>query len=216
MRVFRVGFNTCGSSALLVMFKRSRFVALHGGGRFWRRRNHPAIKLRNPQLDIHTNIVKGRPVLLGLEEFEAFLDMEDVLDPEQPVIENYRRDKVFAEHYPDAKFIPNTRHKAALLRSPARHGDGGYIQLAMDRTGLERDGVLDRWSRYFDIHHADVRSFFAGQPKRFPEFNIDIDSPQRLVEFVAPEITLRAQDWTHTSVTDTVAKQLNWKTALAT
>jgi hypothetical protein len=185
-------------------------MAIHSGGRYWRRQKHPAILHRNPQVDIHNNIVEGSPALTGFDDFQAFLDMEYVLDPTLPMIENYRHYKLFAEEYPDARFILNTRRRADWLRSRTRHSNGRYIQLAMDRTGLDRDGVLQMWSEDWDSHHAAVRAYFADKPDRLIEFDIDRDDPQELVDFLAPEMRLHARHWSMVRVTDKVAKNLNW------
>ncbi|MEM6696495.1 MAG: sulfotransferase [Pseudomonadota bacterium] len=209
MIVFQIGFNKCATTALYHMFKRARVMALHGGGRYWRRQKHPAIMGKNPQLEIHNNIVEGRAALTGFADFQAFFDMEYVADPALPWIENFRHFRLFAEQYHDARFILNTRDKAAWLRSRARHNNGRYIRRAMERTGRNRDAVLQMWSEDWTSHHAAVRTYFADKPGRLIEFNIDHDDPQALVDFFAPEMKLRARHWAMIRVTDEVAKDLN-------
>jgi len=215
MRVFQIGFNKCGTTALFRMFLRSGVKPIHSGGRYWRRRNHPAIAGRNPQVEIHINIEADLPALTGLEDFQAFFDMEYVLDMNMPPVENFRRYRVFAEQYPTAKFILNTRNKSDWLRSRARHNDGGYVQRAMDRTGLDHDGVLDMWSEDFDSHHAAVRRYFADKPGRLLDFDIDHDGSEKLVDFLQPDIALKAEHWGKWRVTDEVAASKNWQVALA-
>lgn len=209
MRVFQIGFNKCATTALYSLFMSSGVPSIHSSGRFWRLRDHPAVSQRNVQETIHNNIQSGQDPLKGLEEFRAFFDMEFIKTGKG--IENYRQFRLFSETYPTAKFILNHRDKASWLRSRARHNDGTYLHLAMDRTGYSREGVFSMWSDDYDAHHQAVRDYFADKPGRLLEFDIDRSDIEDLVAFVAPKYRLKAPHWKRVRVTDHVALVRRWK-----
>ncbi len=204
MKVFQIGFNKCAASALQSMFLKSGVRALHGPGRYWRLNGHPAVTGRNVQLVIHRNIAAGRPALESLEDFDAFFDME--FSQHGWNIENYREFGTLAQDYPDARFILNTREKAAWLHSRARHNDGLYLKHAMDRTGLGRRGVLDYWADDFDRHHEMVQDYFRDRPDRLLVFDIDTTPIRRLKRFVGPEIDLKPRHWKPARTPDEAAE----------
>lgn len=208
IQVFQIGFNKCATTALYNLFARSGVRALHSGGRHWRRQGHPAFVGKNPQLEIHRNILAKRPSLTGYEEFQALFDMEYARGPE--LVENFRHFHVFAKEFPDAKFILNTRDKIDWLRSRARHGDGKYIMYAMKRMQLSREEVLQAWSDDFDRHNEKVQKFFLAEKDRLLDLNIDTAEVSEIIRFVKPDIKLWPRFWKRIRVTDQVAARLEW------
>lgn len=208
MRVFQIGFNTCATTALYKMFAHAGVPSIHSSGRIWRIQKHPAVVGKNVQETIHDNIEGGHEPLQGLEDFDAFFDMEFTRTGLE--IENYRRFAVLAEAYPDAKFILNVRDKKSWLKSRARRANGDYLAVAMERLNGSEQDVLEQWSQDFDTHNRAVQAYFADKPERLIVFDIDTTPITDLIAFMAPEIRLRKRHWFMHRSTDVVAKKRDW------
>ncbi|MDF0596673.1 hypothetical protein [Psychromarinibacter halotolerans] len=178
--------------ALHELFTASGVTSLRGSGIDWQE-TAPTLDRRNAQIRIDRNIRAGRHALDGLEEFDAFFDMEFVVNGGS--IENFRHFALLAEDYPDAKFLLNTRDKQDWLRDRALARDGLYLRLAKERTGMSDKGVLNMWADDFHRHHDMVRSYFAPQPGRLLEFDIDRTPIRDLKRFVAPDMHLMTRHW---------------------
>ena len=200
-KIFQIGFNKTATTALFWLFINSGHSALHSNGRRSKRAGHPVISRCHPQLTIHHNICAGLPPVTGLEDFDAFFDME-YDRPNSPVkIENFKFFDRFAIAYPNARFILNTRDKDSWLRSRQKHNDGRYIERSMERLGLSEDQVLDYWRDEYDRHHEAVRTFFENERDRLFEFEIKTTPIQELIDFCAPEFSLNSECWGHSRVT---------------
>lgn len=205
----QIGFNKCATSALAKLFLKGGYKALHSGGRIWRLNGVASITEMHPQSRIAENIDAGRPPLAGLEDFDAFFDMLSPDDP-WPLREHHKEFERFAEAYPNAKFLLNTRNVEDWLRSRFRHDDGAFGQHAMDQTGLDRHGVEAMWRADYETHHARVRAYFKDTPGRCLEFDIDSDDVTDLIGFAAPAFTLDPAHWGRVRVTDRVARKKGW------
>ena len=87
MRLFQIGLNNCADLALHELFTASGVTSLRGSGIDWQE-TAPTLDRRNAQIRIDRNIRAGRHALDGLEEFDAFFDMEFVVNGGS--IENFR------------------------------------------------------------------------------------------------------------------------------
>ncbi|TCL08434.1 hypothetical protein BXY66_0471 [Shimia isoporae] len=206
--LFQIGFNKCATSALFFLFLKSGYNALHSGGKFYKRKNGGLLKNINPQRMINDNITAGRAPLEGLERFHAFFDME--FKKRGLNIENFLHYKVFAEHYPHAKFLLNIRDKDKWLRSRIRHSDGFYLQSEMDRLGLTEKQTTEKWAAFFDRHIANVQSYFENDPDRLIVFNTDHDDIGKVISAVSPDFTLRRKRWGRVRQTDQVVEKKGW------
>ncbi|CUH54394.1 hypothetical protein SAMN04488037_104273 [Shimia marina] len=207
--LFQIGHNKCATSALFFLFLRSHHMALHSGGRYWKRHHKGFLGMRSPQERIHDNILNGHAPLEGLERFTAFFDMEYKRGSD--VVENFKRYATFARHYPNAKFLMNTRDKDDWLRSRVRHANGLYLKQEMARKNLSSDEVVAAWSSDFDRHLRKVRSFFKGEADRLLVFNTDKDDIQKLVDFAAPEFPLDTSHWAEVRSTDRIVEKKGWQ-----
>ncbi|WP_425052277.1 hypothetical protein [Psychromarinibacter sp. S121] len=194
MRLFQIGLNNCADLALYELFTASGVKALRGSGIEWQDTPR-ALDRRNAQIMIHRNIRAGRHALEGLDGFDAFFDMEFVVNG--GAIENFRQFPLLAEDYPDAKFLLNTRDKQDWLRDRAQYRDGLYLELAKERTGMSDRGVLNMWADDFHRHHDMVCTHFANQPGRLLEFDIDRTPIRELKRFVSPAMHLVTRHWQH-------------------
>ncbi|WP_172292969.1 sulfotransferase [Pseudoruegeria sp. HB172150] len=201
MRIFQIGFNNCGTTALNHLFQASGIMSLHGTGRYWREKGHPAVQGRNVQLAIHRNISAGRPAVYGFDDFRAFFGMEFSQGGLQ--IENFRRFALLAEEYPSAKFILNTRDTDRWLQDRIDRQGGRYLQWAMDRTGMSLKGVLNLWADDFHRHHDMVREHFRADPDRLMEFDVDSGSVKDLIKFArSANMRLSSRHWKRARVSD--------------
>lgn len=212
-KLFQIGFNKTATTALFWLFIHSGHRALHSSGRRERRRGHEVINQQHPQLRIHHNILSGLPPVEGLEDFEAFFDMEYDLPWSDIKLENFKHFARFHAAYPNAKFILNIRNKDKWLRSRERHAGGTFLKNSKRRLHLSKQEVLDRWAGEFDRHNQAVRTYFTMQPQQLLVFDIERDPIEKLIAFCAPEFTLDPAHWHQARVTDTVAEALDWPTS---
>jgi hypothetical protein len=202
--IFQIGFNKCATTALFWLFVNSGHAALHSSGRRSRKAGHQVVSRQHPQIQIHHNICSGLPPVAGLEDFNAFFDMEYDRPQSEIKIENFKFFDRFALAYPDAKFILNTRDKQSWLRSRSRHNDGLYLARSMKRWGLSKEATLERWAGEFERHNDSVRNFFQKEHDRLIIFDIDESSIESVVDFAAPHFKLLPQHWGMSRKTDMV------------
>lgn len=181
-RIFQIGFNKCGTRSLNMFFKRNGLRGVHyDNGRL--------------AATIFRNVANGRPPVEGYDGYAFLSDME-YLTP----IGSFEAFKLFpalAEAYPEARFILNTRERESWVKSRLKHNDGVYRGKWRSILKVEDDAaVADYWREDFDRHHERVRAYFADQPERLIEFDLDRDDATVLTRaapghtFTKPEIPL--------------------------
>ena len=209
-KIFQIGFNKTATTSLYWLFINSGHSALHSSGRRARKKGHAAVKRVHPQIQIHHNILAGLPPVQGLDDFEAFFDMEYDFPRNGINLENFKFYRQFAEAYPNAKFILNTREKDDWLRSRARHQDGDYLGRTMVRLGLTEKQALQHWADDFDRHHDAVNEYFLTQQGRIFEFKLGETSISELVDFCQPQFQIDSDRWGEARVTDKVHAKKGW------
>lgn len=209
-KIFQIGFNKTATTSLYWLFVNSGHSALHSSGRRARKKGHKVVSRIHPQVLIHHNILAGLPPAEGLDDFEAFFDMEYDFPRNAIKLENFKHFAAFAEAYPNAKFILNLRDKEAWLRSRARHQDGDYLSRSMVRLGMDEAQTLQYWADDFDRHHDAVREYFLTQQGRLMEFKLEEDPIDELVDFCQPKFDIDPDNWGAARVTDTVAEKKGW------
>jgi hypothetical protein len=132
---------------------------------------------------IFSNLASGANLLTGYDEFDAFTDME-YLDSHGVFLEGYKLFRYFADQYPDAVFILNTRDREAWIRSRLGHGTSApYAMRQMIFHNVTSiDELTDIWRADWDRHHAQVIEFFSERPFRFFVLKIETDLPHLLNE----------------------------------
>ena len=192
-RVFFIGPNKCGTTSLHRLFQAAGIPALH-----WRTREP-----RYLALTMVNNMSLGRRPFAGLDhDHVAFSDL--FYAGATTYLEGFRRFRAIHAAYPDAFFVLNTRPVEDWLRSRCAHVSaqkGAMLDRVTQATGLGRDAVVAAWRAMFETHHAEVRRHF-GNHRRFLEFDISRDDPQRLVDFFAPVHALDARAWARYKATD--------------
>jgi hypothetical protein len=177
-----VGLNKTATRSIFVLFKRSGYPALHyEGGRLAE--------------DIHAAKLSGEKPLAQYEDIVFFGDMESIAK-ESPPIEAYRDYELLDQQYPDAKFILNYRDVNGWIMSRLNHRKGKYYRQYIRHYGTaDIAEICTRWRDKWYEHNAAVRSYFADKPGKLLEFELGVDSGEKIAEFVAPEIELNLKYW---------------------
>ncbi len=183
MKVFQIGFNKCATRSLFRLFITAGYKSVHwADGRLAR--------------NIKASFAAGAKPLTPWPDTVFFSDMELVNDLSGPLIEGNRYFAYLHQHYPDARFILNTRECEDWLFSRVDHNDGKYLNNYRHHFGLTRTrDIMDRWRKDWDDQHAAVRSYFANHPGTLLEYHIKTDPVEKLHDFFAPQINLTGGDW---------------------
>lgn len=170
MKIFQIGFNKCGTNTIHSYLQANGLKSVH-----W---DHGRLAER-----IFRNFANGDDLLRGYEAFDAFTDMEFLDESGRCYLEAYKLFPYFAEQYPDAVFILNTRDREDWIRSRLAHGNRPYARRHMTYYNIATEEELVAiWRENWDRHHDRVMEFFSGEPYRFFVCRIETDLPHRLNE----------------------------------
>lgn len=191
-KIFQIGFNKCGTVSLYALFKdhcKPLLPCLH-----WQEG-----KLA---LQIENNLSKNLPLLTGYENNVFFSDMEAVYyENNYPkVISAYKYFHILDQQYPNSKFILNTRdiNKWVLSRVNFKtflikmidnelvlgRPDYEYILYYMDYYDTTNiNDIASLWKNEYLRHVNNVRKYFANRPNDLLEYNLDIDSLDKMKDF---------------------------------
>jgi hypothetical protein len=143
------------------------------------------------------NVEAFRPILFGMEHYQAFSDLitlsdEEVIEANSYFVEMHR-------DYDDAFFIFNDRPLDDWIKSRIGHegGAGGsLIGRYASASGLSRDAVIDLWRQQYADHKNAVLEYFRNHP-RFLHFHLGEDGPEELARLFGAEIPLQLSHWRH-------------------
>lgn len=182
-KIFQIGFNKCGTTSLAQFFAGNGIRTAHyARGQLARR--------------LYLNLNSGLPVLSGLEKFTAFTDMED---PHENIFGHRHFKEIYAE-YPGAYYILNTRNKINWLNSRFHHRSGLLVKIMKNKFELSDKEIVRYWSLEWDLHHAQVLRFFQDRGN-FLLYNVEADSPEKLVKFLQPDFHCNPKLWKHLNKT---------------
>ncbi|WP_134678477.1 sulfotransferase [Paracoccus ravus] len=185
-KVFVIGFNKCGTSSLGYMFRKSGMRVADNTYKIGSASRNIAKKMQG-------NVENGRPVLDGIDMFDAYSDME--LSRFHIHIEGIYFFQKFDAEYPGSKFILNVRDKDNWIRSRSNHGNGRYMQKYVASRGLDSaEAAQAEWSSAWDSHIENVQTHFASAPSKLLVFDIETDAPDRVAEFL-PEYAIDVKFW---------------------
>lgn len=176
-RLVLVGFNKCGTSSISDLFRQCGHPAAH-----WRTDDGQFLAPL-----IFSNLHLGRPLLQGLSRYAVISDLF-YLDEKVYLEANSLFDRMAKDH-PQTRFLLNTRDREAWISSRLSHetpGSGRIIDRACAYFGLPPDRVAELWRDQWDRHHDAVRRFFAADPWRCLEYDIERDSPETLSRWLGP------------------------------
>jgi len=146
-KIFQIGFNKCGTLSIHDFLVENGIRSVH----------YLKGELANIIFENHKN---GRDLLTGLDEYDAFSDMESLnTDGFQYVANDLYKE--LHQTYPNAIFILNTRPVDDWINSRLRHGGGSYLdryRCILDKT---KDEIVDVWRKQYHQHVANVLSYFS-------------------------------------------------------
>ncbi|MEM7268242.1 MAG: sulfotransferase [Pseudomonadota bacterium] len=183
-RIFQIGFNKCGTRTIHNFLDGSGIPSVH-----YRRGTLAKI--------MHKNIQEGRPPLYYLDKWIGYTDIQMV--SRFRVIEGCKFYRELAAYYPASYFILNTRDKDRWIKSRLEHG-GKKLYSNRYRKGLgfnTIDEAVAVWSDDWDRHHDEVPEFFERNGLNLVVYDIEQDSPEKLVEFLAPDFQTDAKHFGH-------------------
>ena len=160
MKIVCVGLNKTGTMSLHTAFEQLGFRSLH----------HAYYAAEMVEKAIHQN----QPVLRYLQAYDCYADSP---------FHRYYFEIDMA--YDDVRFILNTRSLESWLESRRKH-DENWSKAHTHKPPRLFDA--DRFKRYYEAHHAAVRTYFK-QSKSFIEFDVEAgDSWQKLCDFLGKPV----------------------------
>ena len=150
-KIFQIGFNKCGTLSIHDFLIENGIRSVH----------YLKGDLANTIFDNHKN---GIDLLSGLDEFDAFSDMESLTaDGFQYV--SFDLFKALHQSYPDAVFILNTRPVNDWIQSRLRHGGGSYLDRYRCILDKPKADIVDVWRKQYHEHVANVLHYFSAYPE---------------------------------------------------
>jgi len=170
VKVFQIGFNKCGTQSLCDFFSQNGYKSVHWGEGKW-------------QEFFIKNQSNNKLLCEGADDIVMWTDIGFV----------QRQFQIFAEQYPNSKFIYNIRSLDKWLdsrdRQYTKHPDsflksfGFVIQNRLDR--------IDYWKSEWLYHKKIINEYFVGEKSgRLLTFNIETDTTQKIVDFL-PELQFK-------------------------
>lgn len=170
MKVFQIGFNKCGTLSLTDFFSQNGYKSVHWGGGKW---NEFFVE----------NQKNNKPLCEGADDIVFWSDIGFL----------QRQFQIFAEQYPQSKFIYNIRSVDKWLDSrerqytkhPQAYDNAFNKTVGLDSSGLKRK---DYWRAEWMYHKRVIEEYFVGdKASRLLTFNFETDTTQRIVDFL-PEL----------------------------
>ncbi len=193
VKVFQIGFSKCATTTIAEFFIDNGVATIHHDF------GHLAASIYN-------NAQAKQPLISPqYANYYVFTDMERMYE-DPPINIPLTYFKELDKQYPGSKFILNTRDKQAWLKSRANHHVGSQkgptlIELNAKILNLSPNEVLSIWSQEWDEHHIAVIEYFKDRPNDLLVFNIDIDTPELISEFLKDYFILDANKYTHKNKT---------------
>ena len=170
MKVFQIGFNRCGTTSLYHFFKQNNHRSVHWNDFKWDKY-------------FKNNQSKNKLLCDGVDDIIFWSDIEFV----------QRQFQVFAEQYPNSKFIYNTRNIDNWIESRKKHytdktnffKDIYNQKLKLNKFNLTLENY---WKSEWIYHKQVIDEYFVGdKKKRLLIFDIEKDSSDKIINFL-PEL----------------------------
>ncbi len=167
MKVFQIGFNKCGTKSLMDFFVQNGYPSVHWDNYKW---------------DIHFKEKQSnnQPLCDGADNIVFWSDIGFV----------QRQFQIFAEQYPNSKFIYNIRDVEKWIDSRDRQYKK-HPKAFSDNFGFTTDNGLDSkdyWKSEWLYHKKVIEEYFVGEKSnRLLTFDIEKDNVNKIVEFL-PEL----------------------------
>ena len=153
MKVFAIGFNRCGTQSLHKFFVDNGYKAQHNRG----------------SEKILQNFEADRPLCFGFEDVTFFSDIDFLT----------RHFTLFAEQYPESKFIYNHRNIENWIASRKRLWNA-------NKWPIDENYWRGEWK----YHHTMMKDYFCGsRKKRLLELDIEKAQGESIAKFL-PELAI--------------------------
>jgi len=184
-KIFFIGFNKCGTTALHNFLKKNGVRSLHYQDRG-----------RYVAAIIEQNLIRGRDPLYTIERYEAFSDL--ILVSESCYVEGNQYFEQLHACYPDSYFIFNDRDLGKWILSRLKHKD--FADRQARYFGVTKDELPGIWRSIYGKRKQEIEAFFCDRG-RFLNFNIESDDIQKIAEFLRPDFQLKTKHFTKVNVT---------------
>tara|TARA_R110000868_G_scaffold378996_1_gene644668 strand:- start:314 stop:2431 length:2118 start_codon:yes stop_codon:yes gene_type:complete len=166
-KIFQIGFNKCGTTSLHQMFIESGLKSVHwDGGKIAKK--------------IDSNIKQSKSPLNGVNEYDCYIDIENLGTNSFPFIKYY---DILDRAYPNSLFILNTRPLSNWAQSRLNHQRGGYANMFKKVLGVKTDEeLITIWTEQWTEHHNKVVDYFKNRDN-FITFDIETEG-DKLVDFL--------------------------------
>ena len=177
MKIFQIGFNKCGTKSLSDFFSNNGYLSVHWDNYKWD--NH-----------FTQNLKENKPLLDGTNPHIVFWSDIGFVQ---------RQFQIFAEQYPNSKFIYNIRDVEKWINSRDRQYKK-HPKAFYDNFGFVTDNGLDSkdyWKSEWLYHKKVIEEYFVGEKgNRLLTFDIEKDNVNKIVEFL-PELDFSALEFPH-------------------
>jgi hypothetical protein len=191
-KVFFIGFNKTGTKSLRNLFQESGYLAAHSSTFMAGRLGLPPFaKL------MKDNHAAGRPLLHGIEHYDAYMDMV-ALTASEAVEANQWFRELDAQN-PGAYFIFNDRPVEKWINSRLKHEGGPRGSFAgryASALGITEAMTPEAWRETYARHKEAVLAHFRDNP-RFMAFDIETGRPEDLARFLSADYRLDPGRWSH-------------------
>lgn len=154
-KLFCIGQNKTGTSSLHQGLKMLGLRSLHHGPDEFRQTADHLAEAQKIVRGIEAAKESGRPLLEGLEQYDAFSDVG-------PLIRYFA---ILDEQYPGSKFIYTTRDLDDWIRSRTKHVERNRQAEARNEWKSKfREVDPEAWTKTWRRHEALVRDHFADRP----------------------------------------------------
>ena len=167
MKIFQIGFNKCGTQSLADFFSQNGYKSVHWGEGKWNE-----FFMENQR--------NGKLLCEGADNIVFWSDIGFL----------QRQFQIFAEQYPQSKFIYNIRSIDKWLdsrdRQYTKHSDA-YHKAFNKTVGLDSSGLSrrDYWKAEWMYHKKVIEEYFVGKKaSRLLVFDIEKDTTQKIVDFL--------------------------------
>lgn len=196
-RYFLVGFNRCGTTAIAEMLEKNGIKAVH---HVYTRNGEK----RNIAKDIEKNIESGHRPLDGMDDIDAFTDVEFVSSTK--IIQGNKFFPEIMNSYPNMKFILNVRNRDDWIKSRVAFPE--YMKRHVEYYGKDATEIVKIWEDEWDDH---IESITNNIPQnRLLIMNLEAPNREEMEKFFGMETvhSLRRRNQTITGPIAKVAQKV--------
>ena len=178
IKIFIIGFNRTGTRTLHYFFKSNGLPSIHWDNNYLVEHFEKNLEIQKPligkQKVFNTNVNSN----CNYDEAIVYSDITH---------HNLNKDakdyyKILDKQYNNSKFILNIRDEKDWIRSRLNHCNVAEEQSIFHNCS--KDELKNIWSEIYRAHLRDCEIYFKDRKDDFLKFNIDIDGPNELCEFL--------------------------------